>query len=272
MADKYPLIYIAALIRTGSTVLSESLTKLPYAFIFREPHFGKNYFRLKPDDPPSFSTEQTTLESFPRFRLPIAFLLRRLRPLGFPQDFMVRQLKNYLIPQLQVKQIGVKEIKHQGWRNYHKHFPNMRVILTGRDPRDIYVSLYNRLKKGSIAWQSPFTPETVAQELLTQFDYQQRMMASCNFMRLRYEELCTDPNKYVQVKTFVQSPIPNIGNIGTFNKEHQRRQDEYRLHGKNITAKQIGRWKREPDKELVANAQQLFDLMPEYTEFWGYKR
>jgi hypothetical protein len=42
--NQYPLIYIAALPRTGSTLLSELFTDLPYSFILHEPHLGKNYF------------------------------------------------------------------------------------------------------------------------------------------------------------------------------------------------------------------------------------
>ncbi len=47
---RYPFIYIAGMRRTGTTLLSELLTSSPYSFIFREPHIGKNTFRVKPDD------------------------------------------------------------------------------------------------------------------------------------------------------------------------------------------------------------------------------
>jgi hypothetical protein len=66
-----PFIYIAALMRTGSTVLSEALTQLPYAFVFREPHLGKNDFRLKQDDIARFGQKGQKLTAFTRLRLPL---------------------------------------------------------------------------------------------------------------------------------------------------------------------------------------------------------
>ena len=51
-----------------------------------------------------------------------------------------------------VSQVGVKEIHHDGWRKYIQYFPEMKILLTGRDPRDIYISLFYRVKK----WQREF--------------------------------------------------------------------------------------------------------------------
>jgi len=42
-----PFIYIAALPRSGSTVLSEFLTQLPQAFIFHEPRFASGEAAFK---------------------------------------------------------------------------------------------------------------------------------------------------------------------------------------------------------------------------------
>lgn len=78
----HPFIYIASLMRTGSNVLIEALTQIPYAFVFREPHLGKNYFRLKQDDVARFGQRGQKLVTFTRLRLPLAFCLRRLRTYG----------------------------------------------------------------------------------------------------------------------------------------------------------------------------------------------
>lgn len=176
---RYPFIYIASLMRTGSTLISEALTELPHAFIFREPHIGKNTFRYKPDDVERFRQYGFDLEAFLKYRLVFAFFQRRLRFLGYRQDYMVRVFKYRLIPQMAgtAKQFGVKEIDNRGWQNYHRHFPDMKVILTARDPRDIYLSL-----------------------------------------------------------------------------------------------RRVGRWRREQNPDLVAQAQRVFDLMPEYVGYWGYQQ
>jgi len=100
MDCEYPFIYIASLPRTGSTLLSETLTQLPDSFIFHEPHIGKNYFALQANDVKRLQEYGYDMDTFVKHRLPLAFLLRRLRPFGYPQDYMVKQFKNKLLPNL----------------------------------------------------------------------------------------------------------------------------------------------------------------------------
>jgi len=52
---EYPFVYISAMPRTGSTMLSEALSYFPFAYIFREPHLGKNYFAFQEHDTKVFS-------------------------------------------------------------------------------------------------------------------------------------------------------------------------------------------------------------------------
>lgn len=127
---RHPFIYIASLPRTGSTLVSEILTRLPYSFILHEPHLGKNYFAFQDNDQAKLRPYNVDLAQFSKYRLPVAFLFRRLRVLGYRPDYMVRAFKEKLLSQLtKIIQIGVKEIKHAGWQNYVQHFPDMKVIL-----------------------------------------------------------------------------------------------------------------------------------------------
>lgn len=270
---KRPFIYISSLMRTGSTVLSEALTLFPHSFIFREPHLGKNYFALKDTDAERFAQRGVNLRRFVHFRLAIAFVLRRLRAVGHPQDYIVRAFKEKLMPQLLtcVDQIGVKEIKQWGWQNYTRHFPNMKVLMTGRDPRDIYISLYYMRQKDALRWDLPFTPEAVAEELLKQFDMQLKIRHVADCMLIRYEDLCTDPRTYDEIKRFVRSPIPEIGAIGKFNARHRKRADEFQIHGEEITAQRVNRWRSETDEAVLADAGVVFRHMAGYCEFWGYR-
>ncbi len=279
MINNLPFIYIASLPRTGSTVLSEALTRLPYSFVFNEPHLGKNYFALQNYDLESLSQCNFDLRAFLKFRLPTAFLLRRVRWIGFPQDYMIRVFKDKILSELGscVMQIGVKEINNKGWENYVRHFKQMKVILTGRDPRDIYISLYTRWKSGTLHWRRgkiqgnlPFNPQTVADKLNQQFRIQCSLADTSDFLHVRYEDLCQDPSVLSEIKKFVESPIPGSGAIGSFTSRHPRRNHEFRVHGHQITAKQIFRWKRETNQDLLADAHILFDLMPEYCDFWEY--
>ena len=83
---------------------------------------------------------------------PTAFMLRRLRFLGFPQDYFIKEFKYKLLPKLLkvVSQIGVKEIRHAGWENYIRQFPDLKVVMSGRNPRDIYLSLTRLWETGNL--------------------------------------------------------------------------------------------------------------------------
>jgi len=269
---KYPFIYISALTRTGSTVLSEMLTQVPYAFIFREPHIGKNYFAVERYDIKVFKSCGIDLERFIKYRLPIAFFLRRLRVFGYRQDYMVQTFQQYLLPRLyqHIMQIGVKEISHQGWGNYVRHFPEMKVIMMGRDPRDIFLSSYKRLEIKGVNSENNLSPDKLSAKLNEQFEMQLELRDNTDCLVVRYEDICLDQSIFEIIKKFVDSPIPSIGQIGQFNIHHPIRIYEYQLHGDKLSSKSVQRWKREPDLELVEEAHQVFESMPEYTNFWGY--
>lgn len=267
-----PFIYISALPRTGSTVLSEALTRVPDSFIFHEPHLGKNYFAVKENDRQTLLACGIDLYRFTRWRLPIAFFQRRLRSIGFPQDYMVRAFKRRILPEIQpcIRQIGVKEIKNKGWENYLKHFPKMKTIILARDPRDIYLSYYRKWKRGTIAWKGPFNPQTVAGFLQDEFKLQKELMRHTDHLLIRYKDLCSDPDVFNKIKDFVDSPIFDQGEIGKFIRSHHGRVREYTIHGDRITTKSVDKWKREQNRELLAEALEFHDFLPDYTGFWGY--
>lgn len=267
-----PFIYICALMRTGSTVLSEALTQLPAAFIFRESHLGKNSFQVKPGDDERLRPYDINLNQIIQKHLKIAFWHRQLRWLGHRQDYMLRTFKQQLYKPLtqHLKQIGVKETNHQGWSHYLRHFPDMKVIVTGRDPRDMYISIYRRWEKGLVPQHTTITPIGIATDLNQQFAHQKAIMANFDHTTLNYESLCLDPASLAKVRTFVNSPLQESVGIGQFNAIHPHRIDEFTLHGSSLTDKRVQRWRNETDTALVAQAQQTFDLMPNYTSFWNY--
>ena len=53
----YPFIYIASVMRTGSTMLQEALTQKGKSFIFHEPKFHTGKFQNKGIDAPRFVNE-----------------------------------------------------------------------------------------------------------------------------------------------------------------------------------------------------------------------
>jgi hypothetical protein len=254
MKNNYPFVYIASLMRSGSTMMQESLTKVPFSYMFCEPKFGKNMFKISP-----------------RFLKDLPFDVRpHLKP---P---CVRTFAKNVVPKLKVKisQVGIKEIRNAGWRQYLKYFPDMKFVLTGRDPRDIYISandwFANRsnhfLKKGGI-----LIPEKLLAEVINEVKSQKEMFETGQAIRVKYEDLCQDSESVMsEVKEFVNSPIPDIGDIGGYLSLNQKRMNEFQRHGKNITSLRIQRWKKVRDKGLLSRAKKFYSLMKEYRAFWSY--
>lgn len=237
-----PFIYVAALRRTGSTLLSEALTLPPYSYVFREPRLPLGRFHPKPNDVAYFEEHGVDLG-------------------GSFEDVLPGLMKV-------VRQIGVKEIHHRGWETVHEFFPDMRVVLTGRDPRDIYISMHEKhvSRDRRLGWDGPFTPDRVAEELREDFRRQVAMAERTECLKVRYEDFCTDPAVFEQVKTFVGSDIPGVGAIGELSRQEHNR----RVHGGRVSELRVERWKTETDDEIVGGAQRTRDLMSDYCEFWGY--
>ena len=71
----------------------------------------------------------------------------------------------------------------------------------------------------------------------------------------------SDPGLFEKVKRFCGSPIPDIGDVGSFNASNPKRVAEYELHRDRITDRRIERWQREEDAELKAQAGRMTTLM-----------
>lgn len=256
----HPFVYIAALRRSGSTILSELLTDPPRSFIFREPNLARGRFDLKPDDAELFRGMGLDLEAFSRKWC--GWRKRRLVA-GFRKD-VVRPLEG------KVQQIGVKEIMHDHWRSYLRQFPAMRVVVLARDPRDIYLSILERRAKGVNASADDTTPEIAATNLMRQFEHQRAMLDECQSMWITYDTLCSDPGAFDRVRTFVDSPLTTAGKAGRFNEKNPVRSSEAAIHGGAVTTKRVGRWQTESNPELRDKAQRVFELMRPYAEFFGF--
>lgn len=242
--------------RTGSTVVQEVLTELPYSYIFHEPQLCRNRFAIK----------DKFLKDVKHFEIK-----KMLRP---------PTMKNFagkVVPKMKgkIKQIGVKEIENAGWRNYIKHFPDTKIILTGRNPRDIYISIhYWFARKKSNKWKNGrvLTPKVLFEGLNKDFQMQKIMRLEYKAAKVRYEDLCLYPDITLEgIKKYVNSPIPNLGKVGHFLSNNPKRIGEHQLHKGVITKSRVCRWKRETDKQLVKKANKFYELMGEYCEFWGYK-
>lgn len=261
MSPNRPFIYIAAIRRSGSTILSEMLTNPPYAFIFREPRLARGVFDIKPGDAELMGELGIDLPAFAR------------RWSGLRRRRLLRGFERELYPSLLVRfaQIGVKEISHRRWRRYDRAFPGMRIVALARDPRDICLSLLDRARKGTgTALDVAVDPAAAADAINRQLPFQREMVEQRGAMKVTYEQLCTDPDAFTLIRDFCQSPLEQPGTPGRFNASNVARADEAALHSGQLTPARVDRWKTEPDPQRRAAADQVFRLTRDFAEFWGY--
>ena len=245
-----PLIYVAATRRTGSTMLAELLSAPPHSFVFREPRLPRGRLRLKPE------TAQTLAETDLDVRrlsaemndLAITAAIERFRDVALSRD-------------RPIPVIGVKEIRHEGVDEVSRVFTDMRVIVTTRDPRDIYLSLYHKreeLQRRGVPWADP---EALAGDLRTEFGRITTLMQRHEHLAVRYEDLVDDPALIETTRRFAGVRIQGTGLLGRTSSVNRER------HGHEVGTSRCGLWQNEPDGEGLANALAFRDLVPEYADF-----
>lgn len=251
---KYPFVFISSTIRSGSTLMLEVLTQVPYSFILLEPSLCRN----------QFYTKNRNLKDILNYGIDINKILK---------PPILKNFKKKIIPLLEehIDQIGVKEVWNTEWKNYLKFFPDTRIIVTGRDPRDLYISVYYWRNRNS---KSPKALTNRRLSLLkNNIKKQMEMFKTGQAIKSKYEDLCRDPEgSILKIKEFIDSPIPTVGDVGKFLSFLPKRKPEFELHGNEITTSRVDRWKKEKNKDLVKWANKFFDSIPKYCEFWEYEK
>ncbi len=250
-----PFVYIAALRRSGSNLLCEALSGLPDAYVFREPGIARGQFRLKRSDAERFADIGCDLRA-----------IRKGRPRSSAE--LIVHFRDRIWPALlaHVGQIGIKEINHAGGERLLEAMPRARVVVTGRDPRDVYLSLHHKREARGIAFQGELTPDGVSEEIRRTFADQRAIGERFGAHWLRYEDLCTDPSTRKALLDYVESPLLEPGSIGEINRFNRR------VHGTTVSDRHVGRWRSEPDEALRREAEETFERLPEYADFWEYPR
>jgi hypothetical protein len=236
-----PFIYIAALRRTGSTLLCRLLNQPTQCYIFREPQISRGSFRPRSCDIDTFAQFGVDLKRYAGYFGARTFLRR-----GLPECLRV------------FRQIGVKEIQHRWWKTVVRCLPDARFVITARDPRDIYASVVaQHLRDGK---KCP-TPRRIAQNIRKQFRFQLQMQQYASLL-VRYEDLCSSGDERLpQICRFVGLPIAAPGPATSGPDERE-----------TILANSIERWKRIEDAELIKQTNAVFAETTEYCQYWGYTR
>ena len=250
---------IAAVRRTGSTLLAELLTELPRAFVFREPKLFRGRVALKPDDLERLRTQAAV-------RLHAAPADQRRED---PVQAALRFREQVIDPVARVvEQVGIKEIRYgKRWQDVLDVLADgrpLRVVALGRDPRDMYLSLAYRARERRVPLTGDFGPAAVAADIEREFRVQRELIQATGALAVRYEDLCSDPRVVPEIRRFVDSPLEGPGAIGTLKAE------EHALHGGVVTDRRVERWRSEPDAGLLAQAEEVGRLLGGYRRFWGY--
>jgi hypothetical protein len=251
-----PLVVIAAIRRTGSTLLSEALTQLPTTFVFREPGLFTGRLALKARDAALLAANGLDLAAASERRPPLADgrqVARRFRELvAEPAGAVLRQ-------------VGVKEIRYgPAWADVLDGLGPVRVVALARDPRDIYLSLASVPPTFNLRLDGPFGPETVARDIEREARRQQELIEHTGALRVRYEDLCSDPGVLDRIRAFVGSPVSGTGHIGGFSANNRAK------HGTAITSRRVALHSSEPDPQRAADAAEVAARLEGYREAWGY--
>ena len=236
------LIYIASLRRSGSTLLAGLLSSLPNRFVLPEPRFAVRGFRVDRSYIDLLAEHDVNLLSIKR-----AWHANR-------GDDGIRYFVENALPQFVAAgvEIGIKEIKQAGWRGYLDYFRPIRLITLTRDPRDIYVSVHERLEKApkrrQHAWPAGFNPETFAEHVVEELTAHQEMSECLGSYALTYERMCAEPAELTRVLKFCGGAPDTLGDPNLFLRQRHwpssmAREDEIRTTTGYLNTRRIGRWK-----------------------------
>jgi len=270
-AKKRPFVLVFGLMRTGTTLVQELLTHPPESFVFHEPWFHRNTFLLTDlscrmlQEGYGVDVSEAVVEYRRKYQ--------RYSWLKYTGDVV-----NAIVGKIQ--QVGVKEIRLTGWFNYisTSTFPfvkdhGFKILLMYRDPRDIYISCYNRLKLkvGSNAWKprlGKLTPVNLYNELLPDVAACKSILNSCkeHVLVVPYDELCLRFDEWwVRIREFVDFPTEEHGEIGAFHKLIERGHYELGRHSCSVTKRSCSRFAGCTDFYLRQEAKHFGELMHEYT-------
>ena len=256
LASEDMLVVIAAIRRTGSTLLSEALTELPAtAFVFREPGLFTGRLRLK----------QRDVDLLAANGLDLGAAAERQRRAGGRQ---VAERFRKLVAEpagAVLRQVGIKEIRYgPGWAEVLDELGPVRVVALARDPRDIYLSLASVPPSFPLRLDGPFGPESVARDIEREARRQHELIEHTGALRVRYEDLCSDPGVLDRIRAFVGSPVSGSAHIGRFSPANRA------IHGSAITSRRVALHRSEPDARRAADADEVAARLDWYREAWGY--
>ncbi len=254
-----PFIYVAAMPRSGSTMLAGILSEAPISHIFSELGLNRGLTH--------------GLEQLAKFDRNFPSMLSAYE--GNP-DMMLRVFGDEILPKLaaSVSHLGVKECFHENWELYQKILGGVRFVVLARDPRDVMLSTLDY--GDQVEWHkrlwADIGDEFIAIRHNEIWALQRAMLENSNSIAVRYEDLCLDPETFVRLCQFCELPLNKPASASRAIQAYPWRSWEIEKHGFDVVGdRSVYRWKRESDPARRRRALHVGELMQEYCRFWGYE-
>lgn len=255
---KTPFVYLSAMPRSGSTMLSGLLTIPNISIIFSEPGFQRGLHH--------------NLEQFQEVSDVDINLLSRYEG---DANKMLRVFYNKITPHIlkEFPMIGVKECFMQNWNVYEDFFDDVRYVILARDPRDVFLSLSDYGE--NVAWHKKMWLEKGIQYIADAhnqiWEEQQVIINTRNCYLVRYEDFCMGKVSLQEIKSFLGINSLESGDVAGILKNYKWRQWEVLKNGNKISRGSVFRWK-DPylDQELLAYSKKFGNMMQEYIDYWDY--
>jgi hypothetical protein len=247
-------LYVAAMGRSGSTVLCDLYSRYPTHWLMNEPWIVRG----------NYGPGQ--LEKVRRFGFEVAdddwFRKRE------GESVVDRFYRVYASILKQLEFLGAKEVRSEFHGEYYRLMRPEKVVVLVRDIRDVIISL---VEKTEIEKRDGYDTDFVRRYLrdnclgLVQF-YQSVQQTDTQVRVLRYEELTQSEACQKELDQFVGhgriERIPEDGGVSTRPWEIER-------HGLTISAKTVGRFRSE-QKIGWAELYHGIAECAQYNEFFGY--
>lgn len=254
-----PFIYISAMPRSGSTMLSGLLTIPKVSIILSEPGFQRGLCH---------NLEQFT--EIPNSNIDI------LSKYKGDENKLVDLFYKKIIPPVlkEFPIVGIKECFMKNWSIYENLFDDVRYIILARDPRDVFLSLNDYGKYAE--WHKKLWVEKGIKHIADTHNQiwaeQKKIINTRKCFLVRYEDLCLGKVTLNDIKEFLDIQSPLVGSVDCILKNYQWRQWEVKKHSKNMTQNSVLRWKNlDSDSELLNSSMRFGDMMKEYIDYWDYE-
>jgi hypothetical protein len=253
-----PFVFIASFPRTGSTALAEALIDLPTSFVHSEP--GLCAGRLHPENLRAFDNPSVRAACDE---------IERIRAESPERNDYVALYVERVLPLLDFTQVGIKEVTFRRYlhRKVMDAIPDLRAIVTVRDPRDIWLSLREMNERLDATWSWRDVTVDEAAHRFNAIDKQLGELVDGGALVVHYEDLCAGAGAFGRVREYVGSPLERAGRFGTI--VQRLREWEIERHGQSFSAASVGRYERAGVSERTS-ADEFAALVTGYTKRFGY--